>query len=37
VLCGLPSLHRGSLRVGRQMSPSHGGDEVAFGGFGVRS
>jgi hypothetical protein len=37
VLLSLSSLHRRSLRVGRRMSPSHGGDEAAFGGFGARS
>jgi hypothetical protein len=37
VLCGLPSLHRGSIRNGRRMFPSHGGDEAAYGGFGARS
>jgi hypothetical protein len=36
VLCGLPSLHLGSLHNGRQMFPSHGGDEVAYGWFGAR-
>jgi hypothetical protein len=36
VLSSLPSIHRGSIRVDRRMSPSHGSDE-AYGGFGARS
>jgi hypothetical protein len=34
VLCSLPSLHLGALRIGRRMFPGHGGDEAACGGFG---
>jgi hypothetical protein len=33
VLCGLPSLHHGALRIGRQVFPGHGGDEAVYGGL----
>jgi hypothetical protein len=36
VLCGLTSLHLGALRIGRRMFPGHGGNETAYGGFGMR-
>jgi hypothetical protein len=36
VLCGLPSLHLGALRIDRRMFPGHGGDEAVYGGFGTR-
>jgi hypothetical protein len=35
VLCGLPSLHLGALRIGRQMFLCQGGDKVPYGGFGM--
>jgi hypothetical protein len=37
VLSNLPSIHWGSLHVGRWMSPSHGSDEASYGGFGACS
>jgi hypothetical protein len=36
VLCGLPSLHLGALRISRRMFLGQGGDEAAYGGFGTR-
>jgi hypothetical protein len=36
VLCGLPSLHLGGLRISRGVFLGHGGDEAAHRRFGTR-
>jgi hypothetical protein len=37
MLCDLPSLHLGSLRVGRGVFPRYGGNKATYGRFGMSS